>query len=200
MGRVLSVLGLSILVAISTVSSVSPSSMLGGTGVVRGTVTVTAVPAVDRPAVSALTGHTHDPADRQRAVVYLHTAPRQAFDDLRPGRVSMDQRGEQFVPRVLAITVGTTVEFPNNDRTFHNVFSLSRVRTFDLGRYRPGRTGRVTFDRPGEVPVFCDIHSHMSAYILVFSHPFFAVTGRRTSLRLPTPGPFFAVTGRRTGP
>jgi hypothetical protein len=89
----------------------------------------------------------------------------------------MDQRDEQFVPHVLAITAGTSVLFPNNDRTFHNVFSLSRTRTFDLGRYPPGRTGRpVRFDRPGIVPVFCDIHTHMSAYILVFSHPFFAVS------------------------
>ena len=88
----------------------------------------------------------------------------------------MDQRGEQFVPRVLAITVGTTVEFPNNDVTFHNVFSLSRVKHFDLGRYKPGKSGTVLFDRPGIVPVFCDIHSHMSAYILVFSHPFFSLT------------------------
>ncbi len=52
----------------------------------------------------------------------------------------MDQRGEQFVPRVLAITVGTIVDFPNNDTTFHNVFSLSRTVPFDLGRYTPGKT------------------------------------------------------------
>ena len=88
----------------------------------------------------------------------------------------MDQRGEQFVPRVLAVTVGTTVEFPNNDVTFHNVFSLSRVKPFDLGRYKPGKSGTILFDRPGIVPVFCDIHSHMSSYILVFSHPFFSLT------------------------
>ena len=78
-------------------------------------------------------------------MVYLESAPRQAFDELRRGRARMDQRGEQFVPRVLAITVGTTVDFPNNDTTFHNVFSLSRVRTFDLGRYPagPDRRGAV---------------------------------------------------------
>jgi len=108
--------------------------------------------------------------------VYLDSAPRQAFDELRPGRARMSQRGEEFVPRLLAVTIGTTVDFPNNDTTFHNVFSLSRAKTFDLGRYRPGRTGSVLFDRPGVVPIFCDIHTHMSAYVLVFSHPFFAVT------------------------
>jgi hypothetical protein len=88
----------------------------------------------------------------------------------------MDQRNEQFVPHLLAITTGSTVEFPNNDTTFHNVFSLSRPRTFDLGRYPPGKNGAIRFDRPGIVPVFCDIHSHMSAYILVFDHPFFSVS------------------------
>jgi hypothetical protein len=88
----------------------------------------------------------------------------------------MDQRNETFVPHVLAVTVGTTVDFPNNDLTFHNVFSLSKARRFDLGRYAAGRSKAVRFDRPGIVRVFCDIHSHMNAFILVFNHRFFAVT------------------------
>lgn len=114
--------------------------------------------------------------NRRQSVVYLETAPREAFGELLAGRARMDQRGEQFAPRVLAITVGSTVDFPNSDKTFHNVFSLSRTKTFDLGRFAPGKTGAVRFDRPGIVPVFCDIHSHMSAYILVFSHRFYAVS------------------------
>ena len=132
--------------------------------------------SADRPAVADLGARRPVPPDRTRAVVYLDPAPRQAFDALPVSRVRMDQRGEQFVPRLLAITVGSTVDFPNSDVTFHNVFSLSAVRTFDLGRYRPGRTGSVRFDRAGIVSVFCDIHAHMSAFILVFNHPFFAVT------------------------
>jgi plastocyanin len=144
-------------------------------GAIRGTVSLPSATAVDRPAPGALSGAHHDPPER-RAVVYLDAVPRRAFEDIRPARVRMDQRGEQFAPRVLAVTAGTVVEFPNSDTTFHNVFSLSRVKTFDLGRYRPGRTGAVTFDRPGIVPIFCDIHAHMSAYVLVFSHPYFAVT------------------------
>ena len=147
------------------------------TGVIRGQIVATQPAAsATRPAVSDLAGARPDPVDRRRAVVYLDTAPRGAFEELRPGRVKMDQRGQQFVPRVLAITVGTTVDFPNSDTTFHNAFSLAPARPFDLGRYRPGRTRSVRFDRPGIVPVSCDIHSHMSAYILVFIHPFFAVT------------------------
>jgi len=114
-------------------------------------------------------------ADQRRSVVYLETAPRGAFEDRGDLRALLDQRNETFVPHVLAIMAGTTVEFLNSDKTYHNVFSLSRVRPFDLGRYPTGRSKSVRFDRPGIVRVFCDIHSHMSAYILVFGHRFFAV-------------------------
>lgn len=147
------------------------------TGSIHGRVTVADSGATSRPAVGELGAARPTRADRRTAVVYLDTAPRAAFDDLRPGRARMDQRDEQFVPRVLAVTAGTVIDFPNSDKTFHNVFSLSRLRTFDLGRYPPGRTGAVRFDRPGIVPISCDIHSHMSGYVLVFSHPFFATTG-----------------------
>lgn len=146
-------------------------------GTIHGRVSVPAgASATPRPSVATPSTAPHTPVDRRRVVVYLESAPRQAFGELPPARARMDQRAEQFVPRLLAITVGTVVDFPNNDKTFHNVFSLSRARTFDLGRFPPGRTGAVRFDRPGIVPVFCDIHSHMSAYILVFTHPFFAVS------------------------
>jgi hypothetical protein len=80
------------------------------------------------------------------------------------------------VPHVLAIVAGTVVDFPNNDETYHNVFSLSKTKAFDLGRYAAGRSKSVRFDKPGIVRVFCDIHSHMSAYVLVFAHRYFAVT------------------------
>jgi hypothetical protein len=76
---------------------------------------------------------------------------------------------------VLPIVVGTTVDFPNNDATYHNVFSLSKTKSFDLGRYAAGRSKSVRFDNPGIVRVFCDIHSHMSAFILVFAHRYFAL-------------------------
>jgi len=108
--------------------------------------------------------------------VYLESTAVLTAYPKTPSRARMDQRDEQFVPRLLALTVGSVVEFPNNDTTFHNVFSLSRTRTFDLGRYPPGSNGAIRFDRAGIVPVFCDIHSHMSAYILIFDHPFFAVS------------------------
>lgn len=135
------------------------------------------VPQGRRPGVADLgTPAVQPSAERQMSVVYLETAPRGAFDQNEPARVVMDQRNETFVPHVLAITTGTTVDFPNSDRIYHNVFSLSKARQFDLGRYAVGRSKSVRFDRSGIVRVFCDIHSHMSAFILVFSHPFFSVT------------------------
>jgi plastocyanin len=115
------------------------------------------------------------PPDR-RSVVYLDPAPRAAFDARDEPRARIDQRNETFVPHVLAIMAGTTVDFPNSDLTYHNVFSLSRTKTFDLGRYAVGKSKSVRFDRPGIVRVFCEIHSHMSAFILVFAHRYFAVT------------------------
>jgi plastocyanin len=114
--------------------------------------------------------------DRRTAVVYLESAPRGAFEVPPPGRAVLDQRDETFVPHVLAVPVGTTVEFPNSDRVFHNVFSLSKARRFDLGRYPRGASRSVRFDRPGMVRVFCEIHSHMSAFVLVFAHRFFDTT------------------------
>lgn len=91
--------------------------------------------------------------------------------------LSMAQQGETFIPHVLPVQVGSTVEFPNLDPIFHNVFSLSAPRTFDLGRYPQGESKSVTFDQAGLVPVFCHIHSDMSAVILVLDNPWFTVPG-----------------------
>jgi plastocyanin len=134
-------------------------------------------------------------AEPPRSVVYLESAPSLAFPEAEPQRATMDQRNEMFVPHVLAITVGTTVDFPNSDNTYHNVFSLRGPRPFDLGRYAAGRSKSVRFDRPGIVRVFCEIHSHMSAFILVCNHRYFAVTaadGRYQIGRVP-PGRYTLV-------
>jgi len=156
-----------------------PPASAAATGSIAGRVELGHVePApARRPEVAALGAPpARDLPDRRVSVVYLETAPRGAFEETKPGRAALDQRNETFVPHVLAVTTGTVVDFPNNDRIYHNVFSLSKVARFDLGRYAEGRSKPVRFDRPGIVRVFCDIHSHMSAFILVFSHPFFAVT------------------------
>lgn len=96
----------------------------------------------------------------------------------------MAQEGESFIPHVLPIPVGSTVEFPNMDPIFHNVFSLSGARTFDLGRYPQGDSKSVKFDRPGIVPVFCHIHSDMSAIILVLDNPWFAMPDANRHYRI----------------
>jgi plastocyanin len=149
-------------------------------GAIRGRVELRRVapPIERRPTVAELGAPAalRDISDRLRSVVYLEAAPRGAFEQTEPGRAVMDQREERFVPHVLAVTTGTTVDFPNTDHIYHNVFSLSKTKQFDLGRYAAGRSKPVRFDRPGIVRVFCDIHSHMNAFILVFSHPFFAMT------------------------
>jgi plastocyanin len=123
-------------------------------------------------------------SDRRQAVVYLEEAPRPAFDESEGARAVLDQRRETFVPHVLAVTVGTTVDFLNSDRMYHNVFSLSKPKRFDLGRYPTGQKKSVRFDRPGLVRVFCELHSQMSAFILVFNHRYFAVTQGDGSYRL----------------
>ena len=147
-------------------------------GSIRGTVDLRRSQSATevRPASAGLGAPRRGPVEFRPAVVYLESAPSRAFELPEPGRASMDQRDQTFVPHVLAITVGTTVDFPNSDLTFHNVFSLSKARAFDLGRYSRGKSKAVRFERPGVVQVFCDIHSHMSAYILVFAHRYFALT------------------------
>jgi plastocyanin len=100
----------------------------------------------------------------------------------------VSQRDEEFIPRLTAVTVGSTVEFPNDDPFFHNVFSLSKARTFDLGRYPSGTSKAVTFGKPGLVKVFCHLHSQMTALIMVLSHPWFVIPeddGRFTLPPLP---------------
>ena len=130
-----------------------------------------------RPDVASLSSPgPRDLPDLRRAVVYIETAPESAFDGREPRRARMDQRNETFLPHVLAVDAGASVDFPNNDSTYHNVFSLSKTKRFDLGRYARGQSRAVRFDRPGIVRVFCDIHSHMSAFVLVFSHPYYATT------------------------
>ncbi|HKX55290.1 MAG TPA: carboxypeptidase regulatory-like domain-containing protein, partial [Xanthomonadales bacterium] len=118
--------------------------------------------------------------ERRNIVIYLEPAesipaagiPGAPIPEQNP---SIKQEGETFIPHVLPIVKGTTVDFPNLDPIFHNVFSLSGARSFDLGRYPQGSSRSVTFDQSGVVPVFCHLHSDMSAIILVLDNPFFSV-------------------------
>lgn len=112
------------------------------------------------------------------AVLYLESTPALRARATAPSpaaRPAMRQVEERFEPHVLVVQTGTTVDFPNDDPVYHNVFSLSRTRTFDLGRYPRGERKAVRFDRAGVVQVFCHIHSDMNAFIVVVDHPFFVM-------------------------
>jgi plastocyanin len=89
-------------------------------------------------------------------------------------RVVLDQRNLSFSPHVLVVRVGTTVDFPNNDRVFHNVFSFRDGKRFDLGMYPVGAMRRVLFDQAGLSRIFCNIHPNMAAYVMTVATPYFA--------------------------
>ena len=88
------------------------------------------------------------------------------------------QRDAVFRPRLLPVMAGTTVEWPNKDEIFHNVFSMSESNPFDLGLYKDPEVKKVKFQNPGRVDVFCSIHSQMNCLILVLQNPFFAATDK----------------------
>lgn len=88
------------------------------------------------------------------------------------------QKDAVFRPHVMPVVVGTTVEWPNMDEIFHNVFSMSETKPFDLGLYRDPEIKKVTFDKNGRVDVFCSIHSKMNCVILVLPNPWFASTDK----------------------
>jgi plastocyanin len=120
------------------------------------------------------------------AVIYVEKLPASATDPKAAGsEPELGQKDQAFVPRVLAIERGTTVSFPNHDPIFHNVFSVSPNKRFDLGKYPRGQTRRVRFDKPGLVNVYCDIHSDMAAYILVLPNHAFTQPAADGSFSLP---------------
>jgi len=105
-----------------------------------------------------------------RMVVLLEGGP---ASPKPPVTVIIDQRNMQFDPDLVVIPVGSSVEFPNSDPIFHNIFSLSRTGKFDLGYYPQGKSRTVRFDRPGIVQVYCHIHSNMYAAIVVTASPWY---------------------------
>ena len=100
-------------------------------------------------------------------------------------RPVLDQRNLSFSPHVLVVRVGAWVDFPNNDRVFHNVFSFRDGKKFDLGLYPVGVQKPVQFDKPGLSRIFCNIHPNMAAYVLAVDSPFFSVTDGRGAFTIP---------------
>jgi plastocyanin len=158
------------------------------TGTITGTVKLTA--AKSAPLTTSVYGRRgvapKTPAsgpDMRNVVIYL--TGRKPSTPGPAMRTKIVQRGEQFVPQVTVITAGSTVDFPNEDPFFHNVFSLSKSATFDLGRYPSGASRARVFPRTGIVKVFCDIHSHMTALILVLDHPWFVIPSDDGTFTMP---------------
>jgi plastocyanin len=162
------------------------------TAEIRGRITITRkAESAHTPAVNRYPGHgTHEVASGgapaqtsegplpERTVVYLESETLNRGKYPLPSKNPiLDQKNLQFHPRVLPILVGTTVDFPNRDNLFHNVFSYSQPGEFDLGRYPRDDVRSVQFDRTGLVRVYCDIHAHMNATIIVLPHPYFATPG-----------------------
>ena len=117
------------------------------------------------------------------AVVYLEGKFPPAAN---PAVRQITQKDMTFVPMLLPIQVGTKVEFPNEDSVYHNIFSYSQPKRFDLGRYRPDERPipSVLFDEPGLVVLRCDIHEHMRGLILVLGGPHFVLTDTAGNYRL----------------
>ena len=103
----------------------------------------------------------------------------------RPSNATITMKGKGFTPRVAVVPVGGTVEFPNQDPVFHNVFSVSGENRFDLDLYKKPKSGAWVFRHPGLVRVYCNIHPQMSAYVLVRDNPFWARPSEHGGFEIP---------------
>jgi plastocyanin len=140
-------------------------------------------PLSQRYRTSAETAIT--PSNPPAAIVYLEGDFPVPAKLTSANTAAMTQKNILFAPDLLAVRVGTAVEFPNLDDTYHNVFSYSKAKRFDLGRYRKNeKAGTILFDRPGVVSVHCEIHDRMHATILVLETPFFQKTDSAGHFRL----------------
>ena len=137
--------------------------------------------------------NSHDPEVRKHkiysgVVVWLEAVGRPAETGPAAAKgqpAVVAQKMKMFTPHVSAITAGSAVEFPNQDPIFHNAFSGYSGQVFDVGLYPPGRSRTVVFKREGVVRVFCNIHSQMSAVIVVVKTPYFAVSDASGSFEIP---------------
>lgn len=121
--------------------------------------------------------------DYSNVVVYAEKVPKAPVSPPKKP-VVLDQIRLSFVPHVLPVVVGTTVSFPNSDEVGHNVYSSSPAKRFNLGVYPRGVVRQVTFDKPGEVVLLCNVHEQMSAYVLVLETPYYVVTRKDGNYRL----------------
>ncbi len=132
-------------------------------------------PEPPRPRKGTLTGAITLDGKGDLGVITLQPVGRKSLPPIPTARV-MEQRGRKFAPRVLVVPTGSVVAFPNFDPFFHNVFSTSQTKPFDLGLYRTNEAREIQFDSEGTVRVGCNLHANMSAFIVVVSAPHYTVT------------------------
>jgi len=158
-----------------------------GTGTVIGKLELENLPENRRIAVEKYTGKISGkvaPPPPNIAGVWL-SGPKQAATPL-PKKLVLNQKNYQFGKSLIVIPLGSTVTFPNDDPDYHNVFSLSRGKRFDLGRYKMGEkpAPSVKFEKEGLIKLNCEIHEHMKAHILVVNSKHYAATDSAGNFKL----------------
>ncbi|PYJ69541.1 MAG: hypothetical protein DME76_08630 [Verrucomicrobia bacterium] len=151
-----------------------PGSLFGAsgdtsTGIIKGTITIAGKPTQD--VVVSVEG-----VAKEQAKALLTSK--------KTNKAVMDQRNMKFMPHVLSVVLGTTVEFPNNDTMFHNVYSKGGAKDFDLGLYPSGKIRSASFDQPGVARILCNVHPDMEAFVVVKEHPYFSAADSRGNYQI----------------
>lgn len=123
-------------------------------------------------------------SDHENVVIFIDEVADSNFP-LPKGEAVIDQRALTFIPHLMPILVGTTVNFPNSDKVRHNVFSPSLANSFSLGTYPMGTSKSVRFEKPDLVVLLCHVHTEMSAFVLVLKNPYFAVSDKTGKFTIP---------------
>jgi plastocyanin len=136
--------------------------------------------------------------ERSRVVLYLEGAG--PADDSANRAQQVEQLDRRFQPDLVVVPIGSTVTFPNMDPIFHNIYSLSKPKSFDLGSYDKGETRKVTFPKPGIVDIYCHLHPNMAATIVVTPNRWYARPDRSGKFRIPNvpPGQYTVVAWHKT--
>ena len=123
--------------------------------------------------------------ERSRVVIYLEGPVTAGPTSGAPAKEEIEQLDRRFTPDMLVVPVGSTVMFPNMDPIFHNIYSLSKPKSFDLGSYDKGETRKVTFPKPGIVEIYCHLHPNMAATVVVTPNRWYARPDRNGQYRIP---------------
>jgi plastocyanin len=139
-------------------------------------------------------------AEQARVVVYLEGPAPVGAAQAAPKTEQIEQRNRRFVPDLVVVPVGSSVSFPNMDPIFHNIYSLSKPKSFDLGAYDKGESRTVSFPKPGIVEIYCHLHPNMEATVVVTPNRWYAQPDRNGQYRIPDvpPGQYTIVAWHKT--